>query len=147
VFDGLGGTLTGTFTTNDAITQVTAIDLTSSSNGKFQGYTYNDIATLDSQRIPNSFRLSISLPSGNTDQLQLTFLKPLTTAGGTLLSAFSFEHQDFQGSGNRVLSGTVSLATVAAAVPEPSAWMLMILGFGGAGVMLRNERRKRLLPA
>ncbi|MBS0334045.1 MAG: PEPxxWA-CTERM sorting domain-containing protein [Proteobacteria bacterium] len=27
------------------------------------------------------------------------------------------------------------------AVPEPGAWALMILGFGGAGAMLRRRRR------
>ena len=29
----------------------------------------------------------------------------------------------------------------AAAVPEPAAWALMILGFGGAGAQLRRRRR------
>lgn len=31
-------------------------------------------------------------------------------------------------------------------IPEPTAWMLMILGFGGVGAMLR-QRRHRLAPA
>lgn len=30
------------------------------------------------------------------------------------------------------------------AVPEPTTWALMIAGFGGAGAMLRRERRQRL---
>jgi hypothetical protein len=33
------------------------------------------------------------------------------------------------------LAGTV-------AVPEPGTWALMILGFGGAGAMLRSHRRR-----
>ena len=32
----------------------------------------------------------------------------------------------------------------AAAVPEPGAWALMIIGFGGAGAALRNRRRTAL---
>ena len=28
------------------------------------------------------------------------------------------------------------------AVPEPSAWALLILGFGGAGMMLRRQQRR-----
>lgn len=32
------------------------------------------------------------------------------------------------------------------AVPEPAAWALMIVGFGGLGAVLRSKRR-RLLPA
>jgi hypothetical protein len=35
--------------------------------------------------------------------------------------------------------------TAAAAVPEPAAWALMILGFGAAGAMLRVARRTRAL--
>lgn len=31
-----------------------------------------------------------------------------------------------------------------AAVPEPSAWALMILGFGGAGAALRQRRRRQV---
>jgi hypothetical protein len=44
-------------------------------------------------------------------------------------------------------SSTGSLATVSiAAVPEPGTWALMIMGFGGAGAMLRS-RRKDLVSA
>ncbi len=32
-------------------------------------------------------------------------------------------------------------------VPEPAVWSLMILGFGGAGVMLRRARRNRVQAA
>ena len=31
--------------------------------------------------------------------------------------------------------------TVAAAVPEPSAWALMLMGFGALGGALRSHRR------
>jgi hypothetical protein len=36
-------------------------------------------------------------------------------------------------------SGTLNIAVVG--VPEPGTWALMILGFGGAGAMLRARRR------
>ena len=38
---------------------------------------------------------------------------------------------------------TISMA----AIPEPGTWALMILGFGGAGAMLRRGRRANLLTA
>lgn len=38
---------------------------------------------------------------------------------------------------------TISMA----AIPEPGTWALMILGFGGAGAMLRRGRRSNLLTA
>jgi PEP-CTERM motif len=41
---------------------------------------------------------------------------------------------DFRGIGNGVFA--------AGAIPEPATWGLMILGFAGAGVMLRSNRRR-----
>lgn len=37
----------------------------------------------------------------------------------------------------------VSIATIAGVVPEPSAWALMILGFGVAGAAMRRRRKVR----
>jgi hypothetical protein len=34
-----------------------------------------------------------------------------------------------------------------AVVPEPGTWALMIMGFGGAGAMLRSRRRSNALTA
>ena len=38
--------------------------------------------------------------------------------------------------------GTPTLRIVTAAVPEPSTWEMMLIGFGGAGAMLRRSKRK-----
>ncbi len=38
--------------------------------------------------------------------------------------------------------GTPTLRIVTAAVPEPSTWAMMLIGFGGAGAMLRRGKRK-----
>jgi hypothetical protein len=37
-------------------------------------------------------------------------------------------------------SGGLFLDSISAAVPEPGTWALMIMGFGGAGAMLRKRR-------
>jgi hypothetical protein len=42
-------------------------------------------------------------------------------------------------------SGTLNLAAVG--VPEPTTWALMIMGFGGAGAMLRSRRRMAVATA
>jgi hypothetical protein len=49
-------------------------------------------------------------------------------------------------SGNLVNSGNISgnAALGMAAVPEPATWGLMLLGFGGMGMMLRRRRRPTL---
>jgi hypothetical protein len=40
--------------------------------------------------------------------------------------------------------GGVSLRFTA--VPEPATWTMMVLGFGGAGLMLRTRRRVAPVP-
>jgi hypothetical protein len=39
------------------------------------------------------------------------------------------------------------LAGNVAAIPEPGAWALMLLGFGSAGAMIRSQRRRQLVTA
>ncbi|WP_162257179.1 PEPxxWA-CTERM sorting domain-containing protein [Phenylobacterium sp. Root700] len=41
------------------------------------------------------------------------------------------------------LSSPTTLAVTTAAVPEPATWAMMILGFGLAGVGIRDSRRRR----
>ena len=44
--------------------------------------------------------------------------------------------------GDGAYAGTITFAPdVRATVPEPAAWALMILGFGGAGTAIRTRRR------
>ncbi|RAK64973.1 hypothetical protein DJ019_13285 [Phenylobacterium kunshanense] len=40
--------------------------------------------------------------------------------------------------------GALSIESVGAAVPEPGAWALMILGFGGVGAVVRVRRSRTL---
>jgi hypothetical protein len=42
------------------------------------------------------------------------------------------------------LANSVGQVTAAAAIPEPAAWTMMILGFGLVGNLLRQRRRTRL---
>lgn len=49
------------------------------------------------------------------------------------------------GGPDAVFSGTATFQAVA--VPEPSAWALMIVGFGGTGALLRRRRRDLVAAA
>jgi PEP-CTERM motif len=71
--------------------------------------------------------------NGDTNgRLTLTFSKPIEAV--VLGSASnSFEISDVAG--------------IKAAVPEPTSWALMILGFGGAGAVLRGQRRRQASAA
>jgi hypothetical protein len=73
--------------------------------------------------------------NGNANgRLTLTFDKAITsvTLGSTNTNAF--EISDVAG-------------IPAGGVPEPTSWALMILGFGSAGAMLRNQRRRQAVAA
>jgi hypothetical protein len=77
-----------------------------------------------------SFNQSISLASNNPlQQYSFTFI----TDGGNL----SFVDLP-AGSGN---VGNILDNVVLAAVPEPSTWALMILGFAGVGYMTYRRRK------
>lgn len=50
--------------------------------------------------------------------------------------------------GNASYSGVITFMPTAAAVPEPATWAMLIVGFGGAGAILRRTRRPQTaLPA
>ena len=67
--------------------------------------------------------------NGNTNgRLTLTFDKPVESVVLTSTTN-AFEISDVAG--------------IAAGVPEPASWALMILGFGGAGAALRGRRRQQ----
>ena len=42
---------------------------------------------------------------------------------------------------------TANTAPVAAAVPEPATWAMLVLGFGSIGLSLRTARRTSMAPA
>jgi hypothetical protein len=67
---------------------------------------------------------------------------PLTPASGTGGFAI-FVRDEFTGRPIYSLSGTMETSSihVAGNVPEPSSWMLMIVGMGAVGVAARSRRR------
>jgi hypothetical protein len=45
------------------------------------------------------------------------------------------------------LNYRLTISQVDAAVPEPATWMLLLLGFGGAGLSIRRARKASLIAA
>lgn len=126
------GTLTGSFTTNDAISSVIAFNLTASASGSFTGFQYNSAtAAVTASSLPSQyFRID---SAGNVNELQFYFANGLTASGGTLLATNSYENEP--AGGNRFLSGTVTAAATTAVTPEPSSIVLLgtgLLGMAGA---------------
>ena len=135
-----GGTLTGSFTTDDALTSLLSVNITASSGtfgpGVFSNFTYNNASLADWVVLPTQgFRISTS---GFAQQLRLDFF-PLTAGGANILNT-SYEYQNT--GGGRAVTGGRAVLDVPSAVPEPATWAMMIMGFGLAGAALRSHGRK-----
>lgn len=79
---------------------------------------------------------------GSTGQVEFRFLTgAAVTAGPQQLIV------NGTSGGNGSYAGTIAFTPNAAVVPEPAAWALMILGFGGTGAMLRRRRQETVIAA
>ena len=151
VLDGVtlqgGGTLTGTFTTDDALDKLLAVNITASASTvgayTFSQFTYDNVAQANWVSLPTQgFQISTT---GSAQQLRLTF-NPLTDTGATILKNTSYEYQFTAGS--RTVTGGQVVLDAPAAVPEPATWAMMIGGFGLIGAALRRRVRTiRVVPA
>ncbi len=131
-----GGTLTGTFTTNDAITALIDFDITTSA-GTGIGFHYTP-ATAGSSS--TSLPAILVLSTATLDNiLQVTFSGGLTATGAPILigTADSFE-QTTAPARRDITAGSV---IVAGSVPEPAT--IGLLGMGVLGLLASIRRRRQ----
>lgn len=132
---------------------VTRTGLTSLGDNFFSSFTSNnlggglsvDLETLisSSNELFGGDSLASFSHSGNGSG-SLDVLSAYDTGAGTYSVTQRYTITAAAAAGDRSASPTITLAT--AAVPEPATWALMIMGFGGAGAMLR-QRRTRIATA
>ena len=131
-----GATLTGTFTTNDALTSLVTYDITTSGS---TGFHYTP-GTSDDSSTSLPFILVLNTPPSLDNILQVTFTGGLTSSGASILIGTNDSFEETTGTGRRDISaGSVIVST---AIPEPSTIALVGIALLALALLLRVRRRR-----
>lgn len=100
--------------------------------------TFNNIAPTNNIDFTTVQFNGVNFNIGSTGNNEYRFLNnQFTTNGSQNLTVNGYS------GGNGTYSGTLAFSLVpGGAVPEPASWALMLVGFGGVGAILRNQRRR-----
>jgi hypothetical protein len=134
-----GGTLTGTFTTNDANTVVESWDLVAPSSPgtgghAFPGFEYTNSNSTVLAAAGAETSITFDTP-GKAEELRLAYVGTLPTLGESLDASHSYESEHDTGGNRNFTSGTI------AGVPEPAS---ITLSASGLAILLAAWfRRKR----
>jgi hypothetical protein len=151
-----GAAASGTFETDPTTGDILTWDITTTAGATLGGFTYSGAsyggnAFNDFNGTANSFVVANNNPNDEppySPYLELVFTDPLTTTetdaivtdGGTVNgSKECLDCSDIR----FVTGGTATGVTV----PEPAAWALMLVGFGGLGASLRSRRKAAVVAA
>ena len=135
-----GGTASGSFTYDADIDQYSAwtIAVAGGTTAALPAYTYTSASGFQGIHSASAIDF-VAIPV--VRYLRLTFASPLTNAGGTtaLIAGTAFECDNCTIRRN-IVAGSVTTA-VPGAVPEPTSWALMLMGFGATGYALRRKNK------
>jgi hypothetical protein len=147
VFDD-GGVATGTFSTDSTTGDVTAFDIVTTAGTTLPAFTYDSSTSFlfaNNAFGPNSFILA---NADLTRYINLEFVNALTSTGvDQLILGQPYGAPGYLMAGSwdcdncNSVRGAISGEAISG-TPEPGAWALMLVGFGGLGVMLRASRSR-----
>jgi hypothetical protein len=138
-----GGTLIGTFTTNDAINSLLSYNITTSAGAGGLGLNYtaaNSVGAATS--LPSIIVLDAPTLASATSILEVTFNGGLHATGApiTIGQFDSFEQHTITAVTSRQINaGSV---IVAANVPEPETYGMLLAGLGLMGFVARRKKQR-----
>jgi PEP-CTERM motif len=130
-----GGTLTGTFTTNDTFNALIDFNITTSA-GVGIGFNYTPGTATSLSSLP---AILVFDSPGPADILQVTFSGGLTATGASILSDTWDSFEQTTAPARRDI--TAGSAIVATSVPEPAT--IGLLGIGVLGLLISVRRRRQ----
>ena len=141
-----GGTGSGFFDYDTATGLATNFDIDTTAGTLLPAFHYT---TANSINFPISNLFSpdslVWVTNGFTRYINLAFDGPLSTPGVRLLRTEAPISGSWECNNCDILRQvTGGGATGTAGVPEPAAWALMVVGFGGLGAVLRRRRQPAL---
>ena len=125
--------------TNDLVTSVTLPGFA----GFQTAVKVSDTSSLGAGPVPTSAFRS----SGTGDLITFSFATPAATTGDFVVYTNATGYVDPMASIDLLSGGILTLDVLAPAVPEPSTWAMLLLGFAGLGFMAYRRKPKPTLPA
>jgi hypothetical protein len=130
-----GGTVSGSFTTDDAVLSLLDYDITTSGSN---GFTYN--TTTAPQNLSSLPFILVVETADLSHILEVTFAGGLTATGANVLvGAFDSFEQIPGGTHRQITQGSAAVSTTP--VPEPSTIALLGIAVLGIAAFVRRKRR------
>jgi hypothetical protein len=126
-------------TSNLSLLAVTNVNIATTANATFTSETFNAFLAASSSYLPGD--LTLTFATSSNDILEIQFDPTLSGTMPIFNSYITFD------SGNTFTFGEPGGTVSVAAVPEPSTWALMLLGFAGVGFMAYRRKSKPALMA